>query len=104
MKAIFYLENGTKAIFNTETDSCIFADRRGLEHTRGIDLYMHITEKGQRIFYKLVWSLYVNDPNFIKVISEEEAQKILEQKFPQMTKEDIKVARQVFPDCCKETA
>jgi len=106
MRAIVRLEDGTKAIPNTETDSCLYADRRGLDpaHRQGTDIFMHLTKGGRKIFYKYVWSLYENDVDYIEVISEEEARKILEEKSQWMTEEDIKLIQQVFPDFLEETA
>ena len=106
MRAIVRLENGTKAILNTETDSCLYADQRGLDpaHRQGTDIFMHLTKGGKRVFYKLVWSLYQNDTDYIEVISEEEARKILEKKVPWMTEEDIEAIKQVFHDFLEETA
>jgi hypothetical protein len=106
MRKIARLENGTKAILDTDTDSCLYADQRGLDpaHRQGIDLYMHLTKGGRRIFYKYVWSLYQNDVDYIEVISEEEARKILESKSQWMTKEDEEKVKQVFKDFFEETA
>jgi hypothetical protein len=100
------MENGTKAILDTDTDSCLYADRRGLDpaHREGTDIFMHLTKGGRKIFYKYVWSLYQNDVDYIEVISEEEARKILEEKSQWMSKEDEDIVKQVFPDFCEETA
>ena len=65
---------------------------------------MHLTKGGQRVFYKLVWSLYENDVDYIEVVSEEEARKILEEKSQWMSKEDVEVVKQIFPDFFEETA
>jgi len=106
MRKIVRLENGKRAVLDTETDSCIYAEQRGLDpaHRQGIDLYMHLTKGGQRVFYKYVWSLYQNDVDYIEVISEEEARKILEEKSQWFTKEDEEVIKQVFSDFFEETA
>ena len=106
MRAIVRLGDEKRAVLDTNADSCLYADQRGLDpaHRQGIDLYMHLTKGGQRVFYKLVWSLYQNDMDYIEVISEEEARKLLESKSQWMTEDDIKVIQQVFPDFCEETA
>jgi len=105
MRSVFRFEDGT-AILDTETDSCLYASRRGLDpaHRQGIDVYMHLTKGGKRVFYKYGWSLYENVEDYIQVISEEEAREFLESKLPLMSKEDIEVVRQVFQDFGVETA
>ena len=106
MKKIVSLNDGKRAVLDTETDSCLYADRRGLDpaHRQGIDLYMHLTKGGQRIFYKYVWSLYENDVDYIEMISEKEARKMLEEKSQWMTEDDVTIIKQVFPDFLEETA
>jgi len=106
MRKIVRLGNEKRAVLDTETDSCLYAEQRGLDpaHRQGTDIYMHLTKGGQRIFYKYVWSLYQNDVDYIEVISEEEARKILEDKSQWMSEDDIKVVKQVFKDFLEETA
>jgi len=106
MRAIVRLGDEKRAVLDTNADSCLYADQRGLDpaHRQGIDVYMHLTKGGQRVFYKLVWSLYQNDTDYIEVISEEEARQILEEKSQWMSKEDVEVVKQVFPDFFEETA
>jgi len=106
MRAIVRLGDEKRAVLDTNADSCLYADHRGLDpaHRQGIDVYMHLTKGGQRVFYKLVWSLYQNDTDYLEVISEEEARQILEEKSQWMSKEDIEVVKQVFPDFFEETA
>jgi 2,4-dienoyl-CoA reductase-like NADH-dependent reductase (Old Yellow Enzyme family) len=106
MRAIVRLGDGKRAVLDTNADSCLYADQRGLDpaHRQGTDIFMHLTKGGRKIFYKYVWSLYQNDVDYIEVISEEEARKILEEKSQWMTEEDIKVIQKVFPDFCEETA
>jgi len=106
MRKIIRIGDGKRAVLDTNADSCLYADQRGLDpaHRQGIDVYMHLTKGGQRVFYKLVWSLYQNDTDYIEVISEEEARQILEEKSQWMSKEDVEVVKQVFPDFFEETA
>jgi len=105
MRKIVNLD-GKKAILDTESDDCIYLAPRGLDPARrqGTDIFLHVTKGGKKIFYKYVWTLYEHDVDYIDVISEEEARKILEENSQWLTDEDITLLKQVFPDFFEETA
>jgi len=105
MKRLITIE-GKTAILNTETDTCIWKDRRGLDmwHTAGTDLYVHTTRGGRKIFYEYRWNFYQGVPNIILPVSENEAKNFLQRKYSEMTEEEQEEIEKIFPGIFTETA
>ena len=105
MKAIVKIGE-KRAVLNTESDICLYYAQRALDvsHRDGIDVYLHITKHGLKIFYNFEWSLYQNIADSIEVISQKKAREELEARVSRMSKNEIERVLNIFPDFLEETA
>ena len=105
MKAIVKVGE-KRAVLDTNTDICLYYAQRGLDpsHRDGVDIYLHITKNGLKVFYNFEWSLYQNIPDSIELITEKKAREELEARISRMSKNEIERVLNIFPDFLEETA
>lgn len=113
MRHVFKTDKGT-VVLDPETDKRIYnapcnPPNTGTTYTRGTDLYLHITRKGNKVFYLIHWSLWQGEGDSIELISEEQAKEFFREKteasgWARPDEDEIAYAEKLWPDLFEETA
>jgi len=101
---------GKKIVCNTQKDEALYKARRDMHfYTRGVDLYTHVSQSGQRYFYICDWSMWEGEPTTCELLSAAEAKDFLLRKmngdyWSAPEDAEIERAKQLFPDLLNEDA
>ncbi len=73
-----------RVILNTEKDECLYKapvnpPNTGTKYTRGSDLYVHRSKKGNLYFYFYRWSLWQGEEDSIQLISHKDTEEFLQE-------------------------
>lgn len=113
MKHVFHTEKGNIVLDTTKDEELYAAPENppntGSQYTRGVDLLMHETRKGNKFFYKRYWSMWQGEEGSIELITEQEAIDFFVHKTQQgyiESPHESYIARfaEIFPRALEETA
>jgi hypothetical protein len=105
--------DGKKVNVDIKEDECLYNAPRnincGEDTTRGIDLYRHVSRKGNAYYYKVEWSMWQGEGCYYELVSEDEAKEFLLDKaelaYPiGLTQDEMKRAQELFPNIFEEDA
>jgi len=106
--------DGKKVVINRETDECLFKAARnppdtGTAYTSGVDLYRHVSRKGNVYYYTFGWSMWQGSVDTYELISEQQAKLFLLNHmmltgWNKLDEDEQKRAEELFPGIFAEDA
>jgi hypothetical protein len=114
MVHILKTPDGRKVVVNRQTDECLFKAARnppntGTAYTSGVDLYRHVSRKGNVYYYTYHWSMWQGSVDTYELITEEEAKQFLLKHmmmtgYDKLDEDEQKRAEELFPNIFEEDA
>jgi len=105
---------GKRVVVNREKDECIYASPQnppntGMTYTRGIDLYRHVSRKGNEYYYTYSWSMWQGEESSYQLISKDQAREFLLDRagvsgWAALNEEEVKRIKELGFDIFEEDA